>query len=214
MESIGAGTQAVRKTIRSLFTDGTETYPDSSTAKITARGNKASATVEYVTSKIGGISPAQNSLLGAPAFLACTTTSGFSGRWLAEKVASVRAATISNIGVSIYNSYGARKIKLAIYSSAGALLGSTALTTISAQTHGYLLIPLSLAVSLVGGAEYWLCIFGDGIDLPSVTTPANLNSSLSGAHSIDQPSATDIPTSLTLISPQQLSSVAVPLWGG
>ena len=62
IESIGIGSVGIRKTGRSLFTDGTETYPDSTPAKIVARGEKASITLETADiryqSKLPGLVPA------------------------------------------------------------------------------------------------------------------------------------------------------------
>lgn len=194
---------------RRLWMDGTEELPESTVAKITARGKKAVTTVEYVDQFV-----ARTALQGAPALLGCGSSAGFTNRWLAEKVQAGRDAQIVSLGVGVYNSYGSRQVQLALYSSTGTLLGSTTLATIVAGRHGYVQLPLSVAVNVTDGAEFWVCVYGNGIDLFNTATPAALNSTLSGSHAIEQTSGTTgVPAALTLVSPQALATVTVPMWG-
>jgi hypothetical protein len=112
----------------------------------------------------------------------------------------------------VFNTYGSRNIRFGIYSAAGSLIGSSVKTVQPSNIHKFISLPLQVPVALTASTEYWLGVWGDGIDLPAGSLFANLSATFpDGVHGVENNSATDLPATLSTTFPLGATIIVVPL---
>jgi len=111
--------------------------------------------------------PAQ--MAGANVF-DCTAIAGFSQRYNAVKTQARYSGTITKMSCYVFNVYGAvRKLSMAIYDYTGSRLAAGTVTLPVLQNQN-IEITLSSAVPVTAGSQYWLAVWGDGVDIPYDTS--------------------------------------------
>lgn len=145
----------------------------------------------------------------------CSNISGFTNKFTAIKVSALNSGIITTMSGFVYNVYGAGQGQAGIYDIAGTLLSSTALQTLPAGTNGVITGELQAPVTVTAGNQYWLGVWGDGIDIPTYNGFNNLSSSFpNGTHCITHNSLVGgVPLTFDSSFPFSLDNNTIPLNG-
>lgn len=146
--------------------------------------------------------PAAGQAKGASALitthaLSCNLVDGFTNRFIANKVFSDGDRTLNEMGIFIYNSYGSREYNLGIYDELGALISSTGIQTAQTEVHKTVFSNLLSSVDIMIDQNYWLGLWANGLDIPSLSSFANFSSNFpDGLHGVEDKTALSLPLSI------------------
>ena len=142
----------------------------------------------------------------------CTQIAGFSNAFRAMKVTAIGSGTVSKMSCYIFNSYGNRKIRMGIYTQAGVLIQQTVVITLAAGQNLTAVANLEAAVTVASGSQYWIGVWGDGVDIPECLTFSPYSSTFpDGMHAVENTTATSLPATISATTPFATTSRTIPV---
>lgn len=106
------------------------------------------------------------------------------------------------------------KINIGLYSSSGTLIESTGIITESIDQHEEKVYSLQNPVTLEGDTDYWIGIYGYGVDIVSYTGFANLSDTFPDeVHCIEDSNAIALPSSINTDPPFSTSTTMAAISG-
>jgi len=195
----------------------TDSTPDFLNSKIAAGSNVsivlqgAAGTDQTLEINSAGGSLSQNALLLGANVLNCSQIAGFADRILAVKISALGSGTVDKMSCYVFNTYGARKIRFGLYDYAGALISSSAETTLPAEQNKTVVLSIP-PVNIISGSQYWLAVWGNGIDIPTFSSFSPYGASFpEGMHAVQNESSPTFPPVICSGYPFSITNITVPI---
>lgn len=129
-------------------------------------------------------------------------------RFIAYKVICKFSFKADEMGCFIYDTNDAKEFELGIYSESGARIARIGQKILGDYLHEEVQYELQSEIELEKGNQYWLGIWGNGIDIGSEIGFGNLGVIFPGrVHCIDESSEPSLPANISTFNPgdQQVS---------
>jgi len=129
-------------------------------------------------------------------------------RFIAWKVICKHTFVADSMGCFIYDTNDDKKMEMGIYSEEGLRLARTGEKTLGSYLHEEIQYDLSTSITMTKNVQYWLGLWGKGIDIGTEVGFSNLGTVFPGrVHCIDEESETSLPSDIHTYTPgtQQLA---------